>query len=335
VIDTLAFDGLKLRYMTSLGLGAEAYAGLWVKDAGLLSSSVYQLDGTRASDARRLALSVPGADPSLDAIEPVFGARLLAQGFGVSGSLGYRQALLDGKVDFQRVAAEVRYGKGLGLHVFAGADLDLLQLRLAQLRAELRYDSTAFAVSGEALRLAPVLSAESIWYYFATAPRDEANLRADLFPVGPLRYYLRLTVDHYNLAINHSLDLSAALTDPALPSGVTYGGSAGTALRLGRIHTALDVTLRRGYQGNQLWVDGTCGYTPERSRFTLDGRVSVANVRDSFNPLLRGVFYGVQAWGSYALTPTSRVSVVLEENVNPFTVSETKAFFLFDLRALL
>ncbi|MCY1014350.1 hypothetical protein [Pyxidicoccus sp. MSG2] len=47
VTDILAFDGLRLRYVSRLGLGVEAIGGLWVKGASVLGSSVYQLDGTR------------------------------------------------------------------------------------------------------------------------------------------------------------------------------------------------------------------------------------------------------------------------------------------------
>jgi hypothetical protein len=40
-----------------------------------------------------------------------------------------------------------------------------------------------------------------------------------------------------------------------------------------------------------------------------------------------------QVWASRALSHTARLSVVLEQNINPFTRSDTKAFFLFDLKA--
>lgn len=333
VMDMMAFDGVKARYTLSSGIGAEAYAGLWVKAASFLGSSVYQLDGTREVDPR--PATAPGVNPVLGDLEPLYGAKLFAQGFaGFSGALAYRHSFLDGKVTYQRAAAELRYGRGKGLNGFAGVDFDLLMLRLAQLRAELRYDGELFAVSGEVLRQAPVLSAESIWYYFATAPRDEANLRFDLFPVGPLRFYVRGTATRYNLEINTAVDPDIAL-DPALQTSLTYGGSAGAALRLGRLRSALDVTYRRGPQERQLWIDATAGYVPEGGRFTLDGRISVANVNDGYNPYLRGTFFGAQAWASYLLSRAARVSFVLEENVNPTTLSEAKAFLLLDLKASL
>jgi hypothetical protein len=294
---------------------------------------VYQPDGTRESDARRLAEGVAGADPVLSDLEPVFGARLLAQNLaGFSGGLGYRRSLLAGKTSFERAAAEVRYGRGRGLNAYAGADYDLVAERLAQVRLEVRYDGPVFAASVEGRRVSPVLAADSIWTYFATAPRDELALRADVYPEGPLRYYLRGTVSHYNTAINSSLDLSQAV-DPSFLAGLTYGGSAGASYRRGALRSALDVTYRRGFQGRQLWVDLTAGYVPEGKRYTLDARLSVANVADAFNPLLRGNFYGLQGWASYALSRAARASLVLEGNSNPLTVFEAKAFALIDLKA--
>lgn len=335
IMDYMAFDGLKVRYLSSLGIGAEAYGGLWVKGGMPLGSSVYQPDGTRESDQRRIAMGAPSANPALDDVEPVFGAKLLAENIkGFSGSLGYRKAILGGKTDLERAALELRYGRGRGLNVTTGADYDLMMSRVAQVRALVRYDHPKFAVSAEALRTSPVLSAESIWYYFATAPRDELRLRGDYTPVGPLRYYLEGVLSQYHENINHTLELALALRDPALPSSINAGGSAGAAYREGSFHSALDVSYRNGYGGRQLWVDLTAGYSPEEKRYTIDGRLSIANVADSFNPLLQGTFYGAQVWVSYLFARNARGSVALEENINDFTRSDFKIFFLFDLRAI-
>jgi hypothetical protein len=83
-----------------------------------------------------------------------------------------------------------------------------------------------------------------------------------------------------------------------------------------------------------LWVDLTAGYSPEEKRYTIDGRLSIANVADGFNPLLQGTFYGAQVWVSYLFAHNARGSVALEENINDFTRSDFKIFFLFDLRAI-
>jgi len=334
VMDLLAFDGVQLRYTTAFGLGAEVYAGLWVKGASFLGASTSQLDGTRESDSRRLAAGIPGANAVLDGIEPLVGAKVFVKGLaGFDAALGYRRAFLAGQTTFERAAVECRYGQGRGFNGQAGAELDLFLLRLSQLRAELRYDGDVVAVSGEVLRLSPVLSADSIWYYFVSAPRDEANLRVDVLPPGPLRFYLRLTGTRYNLEINPKLDLYASAVDPSLSSGLSLGGSAGASLRLGRMRSALDVTYRRGAQARQLWIDATWGYTPEQGRYTFDARLSVAEVRDGFNPFLRGTFYGAQGWASYLLTPSARASLVLEGNSNPINALEAKVFLLVDLKA--
>ena len=224
VMDYMAFDGLRVRYLSKLGLGAEAFGGLWVKGGMLLGTSVYQPDGTRESDKRRIALGAPNTNAHLDDIEPVYGAKLLVENVaGFSGSAGYRRAVLGGKTDLERATGEMRYGRGRGLNLTAGLDWDLISSRVAQVRALARWDEAKFAVSAEAIRTSPVLSAESIWYYFATAPRDELRLRGDYTPVGPFRYYLQGTASQYHTNINSTSDVANALRDQSLPTSLNGG----------------------------------------------------------------------------------------------------------------
>jgi hypothetical protein len=334
-MDIMALDGARVRYVTRLGLGVEAYGGLWVRSGtGFLASSVYQPDGTRESDARRLEQGVAGADENLDALAPTYGVKLLLEDLkGFSASLGYRKALVDGKTDLERAGLELRFGRGLGVNALAGLDLDLLQLRPAQVRAQVRLDRELFAVSAEALRFTPVFSADSIWYYFAFAPRDEARVRADIYPVGPLRYYVQGLASLYHTNINDNLGIATEVEGEGAPPSMNVGGGAGLSLRRGNLRSALDVTYRTGFGGDQLWVDLTGGYSFDRGLFDLDARLSVANVEDGFNPQLQGTFFGAQLWASRALSRAARVSLVLEQNVNPFSRADTKAFFLFDLKA--
>jgi hypothetical protein len=333
-MDIMSFDGLRLRYMSRFGVGAEAYGGLWVKGAGVLGSSVYQPDGTRESDSRRLEQGVVGADTSLDEMEPVYGAKLLVGNLkGFSGSLGYRKAMVDGKTDLERAGIEFRYARGLGISALAGADLDLVRMKLAQARAQVRLDRELFALSAEALRFTPVFSSDSIWYYFAFAPRDEARVRADFFPTGSWRYYVQGLASLYHTNLNSTLGVASQVDAEGAPSSTNVGGSIGTSLRRGNGRAALDVTYRTGFGGQQLWADLTGGYSFDQGRFDLDARISAAHVDDEFNPQLRGNFFGAQVWGSRALSQAARVSLVLEQNFNPFSRSDTKAFFLFDLKA--
>ncbi|QSQ18119.1 hypothetical protein JY572_03465 [Myxococcus landrumensis] len=333
VSDILAFDGLRARYVTRLGLGAEVYGGLWVTGAGFLGSSVYQPDGTRESGGRNLD---SGLEVTTAELEPVFGAKLLLEDVkGFNASVGYRKAMVDGKTDLERATVEARYGRGLGLNVLAGVDYDVLKGDVAQVRTQLRWDDTRFAVTAEALRLSPVLSADSIWYYFAWAPRDEARLRVDVFTPGPLRFYVQGLGSKYNENVNPDLALAAYVDAEGAPESTSVGGSAGTAWRSGSFRSALDVTYRTGYGGDQLWADLTGGYSFDRERITLDARVSFARIFDSFNARLGGNFYGAQVWASRALTRAARLSLVVEQNVNPFSDSDTKGFLLFDLKASL
>ncbi len=356
LMDYMAFDGLKARYVNQhgprflRGLGAEAHAGLWVKAGSILGSSVYQPDGIRDSDARRLALQVPGAQPYLDDFQPVYGAKLLAEnvmGQGVSGSVGYRKALLGGQTDLERLAIEARYGRGRGVNVLGGVDYDLFMARVGQARLTARYDHVLYAVTAEVMRVAPVLSADSIFYYFATAPRDEARLRGDYTPIGPFRYYAQLLGDFYSTNLNSNTDTyktiqaletideaSRAPVERSIPS-TAFGGSLGSALRWGPFRSAADLTYKSGFGGRQLWFDLTGGYVPEDAFWTIDARISIADIADGFNPRLQGTFFGAQAWASYLFTSNARASLMLEQNVNRFTRSDTKLFLVFDLRALL
>ncbi|WP_224362266.1 hypothetical protein [Hyalangium versicolor] len=333
-MDIMSFDGLRLRYMSRFGVGVEAYGGLWVKGAGVLGSSVYQPDGVRESDSRRLDQGVVGADDSLGSVEPVYGAKLLVGDLkGFNGSLGYRKAIEDGKTDLERAGLELRYTRGLGVSALASLDFDLVQMKPAQARVQVRLDREVFAVSAEALRFTPVFSSDSIWYYFAFAPRDEGRVRVDFFPTGPLRYYVQGLASLYHTNLNDNLGIADDVDGEGAPSSTNVGGAVGASLRRGSLRSALDVTYRTGFGGNQLWVDLTGGYSFDQGLLDLDARLSVAHVDDEFNEQLRGNFFGAQVWGSRALSQAARVSLVVEQNVNPFTKSDTKVFFLFDLKA--
>jgi len=338
VTDYMAFDGLRARYVTNFYLGAEAYGGLWVKAANLLGSSVYQLDGTRESDQRRIKNGDTTADPTLTDIEPVYGAKLLLENLkGIYAAVGYRKSLVDGKTDLERATGELRYGRGRGINLLGGVDYDLSLSRLAQVRAQVRYDNAKFAVMAEGMRLAPVLAADSIWYYFATAPRDELRLRADYTPVGAFRYYLQGVATHYNENLRRitTPTLANYVGDLSFASSTNAGGSGGIAYREGDVRLAADVSVRRGFGGRQYWLDLTSGYVSEENHYTLDGRISIAHISDDLNPLLHGTFYGAQAWASYLFTRTARGSLALEGNANAFTHFDFKVFLLFDLKVTL
>jgi hypothetical protein len=333
--DVVAFDGAAVKYALANGVGAELYGGLWVKGASFLGSGLTQPDGIRESPT-------PATSPVLDDAEPLAGARVSwsnALGSGVSGAVGYRRAWVAGKTDFERAQVEVRYGRGLGVGAFAGAEVDLYRLGLSQLRAEARYDAEAWAISGEVRRSSPVLSADSVWYYFASAPRDEANVRADFFHTAELRSYARLTAQKLSTVINRdpSAGLLLAELDPrTFPSEWSAGGSLGARLERPRWHAALDATGLFGAQGRSVWVDATAGLGDRRrSRLTADARLSLAYLRDSLNAQLRGLFAGAQGWATYAVAPQVRASLVGEVNVNPLTRFEAKVFALIDLEARL
>ncbi len=336
-MDIAAFDGATVRYVTKLGIGAEAYSGLWVKGGSVLGSSNYQPDGIRESDLRRVALMTAKPYAALDDIEPLVGAKLLVEKLaGISASLGFRQSWLSGKTDIQRLSAEAKWGgKVKGLNVFGGIEYDLVSPGISNARLQARYDGAEFAALVEAMHVTPVLSSDSIFMYFAIAPRDAARVRADYYPAGPLRFYLQGTVDAYGQNINSNSGVYEALKDPALPSGLSFGGSGGAAAKISTVRAGLDLTAKVGWGGRQVWVDGSVGWVPENGIFSLDGRLSIANSQDNLNTRLNGTFVGLQAWASYFFNRNTRASLVLEENLNPYSKSDTKVFFMLDWKVTL
>ena len=340
LMDITAFDGGYVRYLhpfqSGFKIGAEAYAGLWVKAGAVLSSSVYQPDGIRESDLRRVAAMTAPAYSALDDIEPLVGAKLLLENlYGISASAGYRQSWLSGKTDIQRLAIEAKYGTGRGFNLLGGVEYDLFTARISNARALARLDFSELSGSLEYMRVSPVLSADSIFLYFASAPRDGFRARVDYHPVGLFRYYVQGVGDLYSTPINSTIATAALLTDPNLPGNISAGGSAGAAMRAGPVHLSLDGTYKTGWGGRQAWVDLAGGWASEGQRVTADARITYANIFDNQNTQLRGNFIGGQLWGSYLLTNAARLSLVLEQNFGGPTRSDTKLFFLLDLKAVL
>lgn len=338
VMDITAFDGAYVRFLQPAGplrIGAEAYAGLWVKAGAPMSSTVYQPDGIRESDLRRVASQNAAPYGALDDIEPVIGAKVLMENlFGISASAGYRQSWLSGKTDIQRLAAQLQYGRGRGLNVLGALEYDLFMARVSNARAMARYDFSTVALTAEYLRVSPVLSADSIFLYFANAPRDGFRARVDITPVGLLRYYVQGVADLYHSPLNADF-VATPSVDGFAASTVSLGGGGGIALRYGGVHAALDGTYKTGWGGNQAWVDLSGGWASTGQRFTIDGRFTYANIFDNLNPLLRGNYFGAQAWASYLFTRAARASLVVEQNFGNATKSDTKVFMLLDLKAVL
>ncbi|MGQ0508377.1 MAG: hypothetical protein ACT4TC_24015 [Myxococcaceae bacterium] len=334
IMDWMSFDGLKLRYISPIGLGAEIYGGLWVKSASFFASAVYQPDGIRDRDDRRIEASSPLADPAYNALEPVVGGKLLLEDLkGFSAAAGFRQSWVARRVSLQRGMAELRYGRGRGFNVFSAVDYDLYIGNLANGKVQVRYDADLFAVSVEALRFTPVLTSDSIWYYFAMSGRDEGRVRVDFTPPGPFRVYAQGSAGLYRTnLVNTSLG-SLLLNGDA--SAVNAGGAVGASFRGGPFRSAVDLSYRAGYGGHQLWGDLTGGWSDPSRRWSVDLRFTAAQLQDSLNAQLRGLFLGGQLFGSHRFNDVARLSLVLEQNLNAFSRSDTKIFFLFDVKATL
>lgn len=327
-LDAFALDGLRVRYTSPWRVGVEAYAGLWVKGQSFAASPVYQLDGVRESDARRLTLGIPEANPLLDELEPVVGGRLFVVDLaGVSAGVQYRRAMLEDRITFERLGAEARYqSPRFPVSLFSAADFDLVTSQLANLRAEVRYDASVFSVSAQVSRSSPVLSTDSIWYWFNYAPRDEAQLRGDFFPGWPVRFYGRAVLSRFAPTFHPNIELSAL--NGTL---VTWspGASGGAVAAVGDLSSALDVTWRNGDTGRSFWVDLNGGWTPAGRPWSLGARLAFADVKDRVQPRLTGRYLGGQLWGGYALSDRARLSLILEHNRSEGRPPDTKAFATF------
>ncbi|HEY8207525.1 MAG TPA: hypothetical protein VIG99_08595 [Myxococcaceae bacterium] len=328
--DGFALDGVRLRYRTPWHVGLEAYGGLWVKGSSFLGSPTEQLDGTRA-----VGLRVPGQVPPTDFgdLQPTYGARLFVEELaGFDAAVEYRRSTIDGQVALERAAAEVLWQRrDLGLSASASADIDLVLRTLANLRVQARYDGAVFGATAEVDRYSPILTLDSIWYWFTRSPRDEASLRAEWLPPGPFRAYARGDVARLTQVINPELDLATLPLSSPAPSGTTAGGAVGGAVTLGAFDVAADFTFRRGGTGNSGWLDLHGSWRPPSRPYALEARLSYADVRDGLQPLLQGKFFGAQVRGAWALSKVARLSLVLEQNVSALDRSDTRAFAQFDL----
>ncbi|MBL8952365.1 MAG: hypothetical protein JNK82_16415 [Myxococcaceae bacterium] len=338
VMDLMAFDGAWVRYVyrfaAGFGVGAEAYAGLWVKAGSVLGSSVYQPDGIRESDLRRVATMEAQPYAALDDIAPLVGAKVTLDGlYGVTANVGFRQAFLAGKTDIRRIGGDLKWSGFFGLTVMAGVDFDMLLSRVANARWLGRWDGDELAVQVEYQRVSPVLSADSIFLYFAHAPRDGVRARVDYYPVGPLRLYLQAVADVWSTPLNELTGI-ANLPSNEVPSNLSYGGGGGAMARFGSFRMQADVTVKTGYGGRQIWLDVNGGYVPLMGALSAEARFSVANITDMVSSNLKGTYTGFQVYGGYMLTRASRMSVVFEANFGPATRSDIKVFALYDLKAV-
>ena len=332
--DGFALDGVRLRYRSPFRVGLEAYGGLWVKGSSFLGSPTEQLDGTRSVGLRLPGLLDP-ANTNFGDLQPTYGARLFVEELaGLEAAVEYRRSTIDGKVALERAAVEVLYQKrDLGLSASAAADIDLAARELANLRVQARYDGGLLGATAEVDRYTPILTLDSIWYWFTRSPRDEASLRADVLPPGPFRAYARADVARLTAVLNPATDLVTLGVSSPPPSGTSSGGALGAALALGPFDAAADFTFRRGDSGNSGWLDLRGSWRPAARPYTLEARASYADVRDGLQPLLQGHFFGAQLRGAWALSRIARVSLVLEQNASALDRSDTRAFATLELGA--
>lgn len=348
-MDFLPIDGLRASLRTPFFLFADVYGGLLVKGNSLLGTPTFAPDGVRDADQRRLDLGVSDADRELGALEPVFGVKVGARDLRWGEvRLGYRRSLLlptgaggpdpfgaaELRTDLERLGGGLDFRPFWGMRLYAAIDYDLLMGRLGQGRVGGRYDAQSFGATLEAMRFAPILSADSIFAYFATGARDEVRARVDYHPAFlPVQPYLQGTVQRFHSDLQETYIEQLAGSAEPIPTNLAHGFSAGLRLtpRIGR--GQVDVTWRNGYGGRQLWAYAAGGHAFTRIPLSIDLALSHAIVRDGFNPLLQGSSTGVQLLAGYQFLEGARLTVIGEENFGTFSRSDFRLYALIDLRA--
>jgi hypothetical protein len=368
--DFLDFDGahLKLRIHprgSRLGGSLEAFGGEQVTGTSYLASTVFQPDGTRETDARRLDDQMTtgtnlGALSYLSAPQFVVGGRANVNLWGIGDlRIGYQRSFSQGTdaygmpatvIETEHAGASIRLYPIKGLNVYASADYDLILLQLTRGRAGATYTTRLFGITLEWQRIAPYFSSDSIWAYFAFAPRDDFRLRADLTPPDGIFRYFRYFIEVQNQRYRENLQpivandiavspypcttSSPSTCTPAIPSGVTLGGRAGIAWippnPWNPFRADADVSYTDGWGGRQFWANAHAGF--DLNPFTVDLRGSAANVYDALNPMLFGTFAGMNLSAGLRIVSWAKLTVIVEDNFNPYTKQDFRLYGVLDVK---
>jgi len=336
------FDGGRatLRPWPWLALGA--FGGWRVTGTSWLGAPAFAPDGVRESDRRRLAEGTPAypcagdpsrlcADPTLDDLAPTFGLRLALlrlPGSPTSGAeVEVRRTLRAGQTIEERLAGGARWRRG-GWGADAGAEWDLFVRRLTALRAGLRAQPLAWlSLALEGLHAHPTFSADAIWNLFATAPSDEARLRADAAPAGwPVRLWLAGGLRRYRAA---PLEVPVALPSSA---GWEPFGAAGLAGAAGPAEVAADGTLRGGPEGTLLLADATARLRAA-GWIGIEGRASFARVEDRVAPKNGGDFPSLGLLLSGRLERRAQLALLVEGSSPRWARTDLRAMAFLTLGA--
>ncbi len=368
-LEFYAFDGLDVHVHTPAYLGVGVFGGWQVKGTSVLGSSTFAPDGVRVSDRRRIRDGVTtdlASNPAaaiaydyLDAPSPIFGGRLVLESVrNVDAAVVYRRAMSNTsgenvellpeevqgwQVDQEHAGAHLRVRLFDVLQLYGSADRDLFVERWAALRAGTRVEVIPyrFALTAEAQSYHPSFDADSIWNLFATGPRDEYELRADL-QVGDFLFYGGPLLTVYNLDLRSSYADAAGVVEDG--QSVLYGGLGGFSSKPGvPWRVAADAFYLGGPSGErgdpdtlgrEFWLNGVVGRT-FRDRYGLDLRLSLANVSDPNAAGLSDLWsVGAALLGRLKLSEEATVTLVVEENVNRVTASDLRGYAVLDLRTM-
>jgi hypothetical protein len=336
-----AFDGARVAVRPVRWLEVGAFGGLRVEGASWLGSPTFAPDGVRDSDARRLAAyaqvacpptfspapGVPCADATLDDPAPVFGGRVsvigLPGGFMSGAHVEYRRTLRAGGVIEERLGGGLRYQVG-PVAADAAAQWDLYLARLAVLRAALRWAALPWlSLAAEGGIWRPVFSADSIFNVYDTSPWQEARLRADLSPGGPLRLWAAGGLAWVEpTAFGRAAFGDRGGTGPEVAGGATFTAGANVL--------SADASWRGGVQGRQVLASARARRTV-RGWLGVDLGAALVSVNDPLVAAYRGTFLSGLAQLSGRLERRARVALLGEVSQGRFGRADVRAQALIDL----
>jgi hypothetical protein len=355
-----SFDGAEASATTPFFVKAEAYGGLEQRGGMPLSTSRFEAGGIWRGDRT-------GYDPSLysafqpAAVAPALGVALESAGVTwIHGRATYRRVYNTGASNVSEFAsglyAPARYdglrvsSERLGYAVDATlADLggakagivyDLYRASVTSIYASLDgYLGQKVAVSADYDYYVPWFDGDSIWNFFASEPKSDLGLRANVdvdrrLSVAGSAHLRILTVQ---TAPFDPLGNSQPLASPNYNAAATYfptnghpfdeGGNLSLRWRTGETALGLRGSGNFGDEGQRVGADATAERTFE-TRYVLSGRAGVWQWDDKLRPDRSATGFNYVAALGYRFAPRSQGSVEWEHDMNRLAGQRFRLMFL-------
>jgi hypothetical protein len=364
-----SFDGAEASATTPFFVKAEAYGGLEQRGGMPLSTprfeagGVWSGDRTYACPVAEAPLRRCGYDPSLypafqpAAIAPAFGVALESTGVTwIHGRATYRRVYNTGGSNLSEFASGLytpaRYD---GLRVSSerlGYAVDASLANLGGAKAGIVYDLyradvTSFYASvdgyvGQKVTISadydyyvPWFDGDSIWNFFASEPKSDLGLRANVeidrrLSVAGSGHLRILTVQTapFDPVGNASPNYNAAATYfPTNGHPFDEGGNLSLRWRTGETALGLRGSGNFGDEGQRMGADATAERVFE-TRYVVSGRAGVWQWDDKLRPDRGATGFNYVAALGYRFAPRSQGSVEWEHDMNRLAGQRFRLMFL-------